>query len=555
MSCPYPAIWGEGQLFAFSGYDGPASWASGLVASTQADPVGLRIRHPAAARLWFDVSGAHVTPQIVTGDVLKLEAPAGPICLAMADQHTIVGYAPISLPPHFAADPNAGWRMAMAQVERDGRLHFALACHADGEGAATRRAQDALGHDVEQITADRLAFLDRCPPPPGDLEDRWCATLAKAWSVLKVNVYSPEGPIPVRWTTPDRWPHRHMWLWDSAFHALGWRHGDLDMAWEAIEAVLSRQQEDGFIAHMLNPVYTSHITQPPILAWAVWEIYQMRHDLDRLGRAYPALCRYLEWDLAHRATDEDGLLAWHIEGNPLSRSGESGMDNSPRFDGDGPWAAVDFSAYAVAEMRYLSCMAQTLGREEEASRWAERRRRLAEAINARLWDDAQGFYFDRRVGGDLCPVKAVSGFLPMWAGVASAEQAERLVAHLRAPSEFWSPFPVPSVALDDPTHSEDMWRGSTWINMNYFIIQGLRRYGYAELAETLRQRTLAEIARWYEATGCIYEYYDCRGEKLPTTLLRKGAVGAAGGAGFGVIQDYGWSAALFIDLVMSVALD
>jgi neutral trehalase len=152
-------------------------------------------------------------------------------------------------------------------------------------------------------------------------------------------------------------------------------------------------------------------------------------------------------------------------------------------------------------------------------------------------------------------VKALSGFLPMWAGIASPEQAARLVEHLQNPAEFGTPFAIPTVALDDPAHSEDLWRGSTWINTNYFVIQGLRRYGYADLAERLRQRTLEEIARWYTATGCLYEYYDCQGVKLPTTLLRKGGVGASGGVGFGVIQDYGWSAALFIDLVMSAALD
>ncbi|HEY63492.1 MAG TPA: flagellar biosynthesis protein FlgM [Caldilineae bacterium] len=554
MLCVYPAVWGDGQLFAFSGYDGPASWESGLVASTQADPVGLRFRHPVPGRLWFDLPEADVEPRVVTGDVLRLSTPAGGLCLVMADQHTLIGYAPPSLEPHLVVEREDGWHLAIATAERGGRLQLALAC-AESEEAAARRAQAALNKEVNQVTAERLKFFDRCPSPSGDIPASWSATMAKTCSVLRVNVYSPEGPIPVRWTTPDRWPHRHMWLWDSAFHALGWRHIDLDMAWEAIEAVLSRQSEDGFIAHTLSPVHTSQITQPPILAWAAWELYRMRPDLDRLARAYPALCRYLEWDLTHRATDEAGLLAWHIEGDPLCRSGESGMDNSPRFDGEGPWTAVDFSAYAAAEMGYLSSMARALGREEEARRWEERRSRMARAINERLWDDELGFYFDRRVGGELCRVKAISGFIPMWAGIATDEQVERLVAHLRNPSEFWAPFPVPTVALDDPTHSEDMWRGSTWINTNYFVIQGLRRYGYAELAETLRRRTLDEVARWYEDTGCIYEYYDCQGRKLPTTLLRKGAVGAAGGAGFGVIQDYGWSAALFVDLVMGTVAE
>ena len=561
MSCPFPAVWGDGQLFAFSGIDGVASWESGLVASTQANPVGLRVRFPAAATLWFDLAAAQAVPHIVTGDVLRLGTPAGELSLALADQHTVVGTAARVLGPHLvvAEGDAAAWKLALAIQESDGdQCRWALAC-APTEVEATARAQRALAYDVDEVIAQRLAFLERCPTPPSTLAELWCKTLAKAWSVLKVNTYSAEGSIPTRWTTPDRWPHRHMWLWDSAFHALGWRHADLAMAWETIEAVLSQQAEDGFIAHTLSPAHRSSITQPPILAWAVWELYQRQHDCGRLRRAYPILCRYLEWDLAHRRCSEDGLLAWQIEGDPLCRSGESGMDNSPRFDGDGPWAAVDFSAYAAAEMDALARMACVLGQEEEVWMWTERRARMAAAINERLWDEASGFYYDRQVGGARSTVKAVSGFLPLWAGVATPEQAARLVEHVRDPNEFWAPFPLPSVALDDPAHSEDMWRGSTWINTNYFVIQGLRRYGYAELAEELAGHTLAEIARWYTTTGCLHEFYDCRGVKEPTSLLRKGAAaaltGAAGGAGFGVVQDYGWTAALFIDLVMSNALD
>lgn len=546
MARPLPVVWGDDQLFAFSGYDGRASWDSSIVASTCTRPVGLRIRLPTRALLSFGVPPEQVRPRLVCSDVIWLETDEGDLRLAMADERTIVGDAPASHAPRLSsdADPSA---IALLKRMDDSRCRWALAVdppHAEALAA------HGIDMDLSSVIEQRLAFLHRCPPPPEDIPPEWCVTLSKAWSVLKVNVYSPQDPIPCRWTTPDRWPHRHMWLWDSAFHALGWRHVDLEVAWEAIEAVLSQQGEDGFIPHIMAPGYRSRVTQPPILAWATWELFQMSHDTERLRRAYPALCRYLEWDLRHRSVAPFGLLAWHIEGSPLSRSGESGMDNSPRFDQDGPWLAVDFNAYAVSEMTHLSCMARVLGYEEEACRWAERRAEIAGLINQWLWDDERGFYLDRHADGRWCPVMAVSGFLPLWAGIASSEQADRLAAHLTNPDEFWAPFPVPSVSLSDPTHSEDMWRGSTWINMNYFVIQGLRRYGFTDLAAGLRVRTLSEIARWYTTMGGMYEFFDARGEKPPTQLLRKGGVGDRGGAGFGVICDYGWTAALFIDLIM-----
>ncbi|MCK4982635.1 MAG: hypothetical protein KAS17_06905, partial [Victivallaceae bacterium] len=44
---------------------------------------------------------------------------------------------------------------------------------------------------------------------------------SKAASILKLNVESAQGKCKYRWTTPDKYPHRQMWIWDSVFHAIG----------------------------------------------------------------------------------------------------------------------------------------------------------------------------------------------------------------------------------------------------------------------------------------------------------------------------------------------
>ena len=73
--------------------------------------------------------------------------------------------------------------------------------------------------------ADRRRWLEAQPFPAG-LSPGQAHTLAKALSLMKTQVYTPEGRIQHRFTTPDRWPHHGMWLWDSVFHAIGWRHLD-----------------------------------------------------------------------------------------------------------------------------------------------------------------------------------------------------------------------------------------------------------------------------------------------------------------------------------------
>jgi hypothetical protein len=92
--------------------------------------------------------------------------------------------------------------------------------------------------------------------------------LAKCFSVMRVNTHSAGGAFRRRWSTPDRVPHQHCWLWDSVFHSLAMNHFDARLAWEFLAAVLDAQQADGMISHWVRANgQRSAITQPPLLAW------------------------------------------------------------------------------------------------------------------------------------------------------------------------------------------------------------------------------------------------------------------------------------------------
>ena len=92
--------------------------------------------------------------------------------------------------------------------------------------------------------------------------------------------------------------------------------------------------------------------------------------------------------------------------------------------------------------------------------------------------------------------------MPLLIEALPNEIATRLVEHLADPREFWSPFPVPSVALDEPSFiptaelrgARCIWRGPCAPNTNWLLARGLRRHGFDELADTLagRSRELAE---------------------------------------------------------------
>ena len=123
---------------------------------------------------------------------------------------------------------------------------------------------------------------------------------------------------------------------------------------------------------------------------------------------------------------------------------------------------------------------------------------------------------------------------PLITGRMPQEINDRLVAQLTDPRQYWPRFPVPTVALDDPKFNAlQMWRGPTWVNINYLLVEGLRRCGYPDLARDLGLRTLEMMGQHED----IYEYYHPEtGEKPPKAA-----------------PIFGWSSALFIDLAIQMS--
>jgi neutral trehalase len=131
------------------------------------------------------------------------------------------------------------------------------------------------------------------------------------------------------------------------------------------------------------------------------------------------------------------------------------------------------------------------------------------------------------VTGELVTRATVATFLPLWAGATSPTQEAQLTARLAEPSGFWPRHPVPSVPTDAPEFEPDRyWKGPTWININWAVIEGLRRIGRTDLADALRQSSLELL----EQAGPA-EYFS-----------------AITGEGFGA-EEFSWTAALALDLL------
>jgi len=529
--------WHTGNLLAFSHLDGPTDYEHGLVARTEAN--GLAIRLPAAAQVEFQLLSP-LTECRLTSDWFEGSNGNGEkVRGVVIDAHHLLLEGPCRF---------EGASSAIASVSRPGRLLVGEASHFEAAW---------IDRDFEAEARRRLHWLGERFRQETAVPDRSRFTYFRALSQMKEQVCSPEGFLRHPWTTPDRWPHRQAWLWDSAFHAIGWRHLDPSLAQQMLEAVLDAQAPDGFVPHRIGPHNHSKVTQPPILALATQLVFEKSADQKWLAAMYPKLCAYVDWNQKHRDSDGEGLLEWYIDESPTCRSGESGMDNSSRFDAALLLDAPDFNAYQASEYEILGQFAGRLGKNEESRQWQERHAALCQLINGRLWSEDRGLYCDRDPKtGRLTDILSCAGFLPILCGAPDRTRAARLAEHLENPLTFGTAFPIPSIAepenvrgTEQSPYAKDMWRGPTWININWLVARGLRRYGLHAAAERLREITLSELERTCEHSGTFFEYFDDRREAEPADLLRKGR-NVPGHPLHQAIHDYGWSATLYVDWLL-----
>jgi glycogen debranching enzyme len=200
-----------------------------------------------------------------------------------------------------------------------------------------------------------------------------------------------------------------------------------------------------------------------------------------------------------------------------------------------PVEAPDLNTYLCLQQESLARIAGALRLEDEAALWSRRAEAQAQRMLQVLWNEKAGL-FDALHNGSPVDTRTPFQLFPLITGRMPPEVNARLVAHLTDERQFWTRYPVPTVARDDPKYDPlQMWRGPTWVNVNYLLIEGLERCGYGELAAELRRRTLDLIA----GQDDIYEYYHPEtGENPPKAASL-----------------FGWSAAIFIDLAIQAVRD
>lgn len=365
--------------------------------------------------------------------------------------------------------------------------------------------------------------------------DEYQAQYYYAWWIMRAGLISTRFYTTREAMTPSMIHYVGVWQWDAYFHALAYRHVEKHLAHDQLRIVLDHQQEDGMIpdavhdegavTHLNFPV-DADVTKPPLLAWAAYKLYEEDGDSEFLDEIYEPIVRCNNWWFEKNDVDGNGLCEYQ---HPFS----SGLDDSPLWDEGVPVESPDLNTYLYLQQEALAKIARVIGQKDDSEMWQQHAQEMARRMIDLAWDADSGLFWASR-NGSRVNVRTPFNLFPLITGQMPADISSRLVAHLTDERQFWSRYPVPTVAMDDPKYDPNqMWRGPTWVNVNYLLIEGLQRSGYPELASDLRQRTLDLIC----SRNDIYEYYHpVSGENPPNAASM-----------------FGWSSAVFIDLAIQAA--
>jgi alpha,alpha-trehalase len=385
-----------------------------------------------------------------------------------------------------------------------------------------------------------------------------------------------------------------MYGWDSYFIQVGLlRDGEIERARDTADNALYQVRHFGKILNANRTYYLSR-SQPPFLTQMVLGVYRRTQDRAWLEKALPAIEQYYAYwttephltpqtglsryfdlgegpapEVVASERDEEGrthydrvreyfrthevddydesqyydrtnnqLTALFYKGDRSMR--ESGFDPSNRF---GPFSIdiIHYNPVCLNSLLYLMEMQTAeildiLDRREDAGNWRRRAGDRARRVNERMWNEEGGLYYDYNfVRQRTRQYQFLTAFFPLWAGIATREQAARVAANL------------PLFERDGGLQTSTAASGSQWdapfgwAPLQMIAVQGLRRYGYHEEADRIAVKFLSLVHDEYAEHGTIVEKYDVVARTSSLSEIRFGYQSNEVG--------FGWTNAVFTALL------
>ncbi len=172
----------------------------------------------------------------------------------------------------------------------------------------------------------------------------------------------------------------------------------------------------------------------------------------------------------------------------------------------------------IASSRIMARWADRLGLVADATWLRGEAERVETRVRERLFCEKDGFFRDRFWNGDFSPVKAMTIFYPLLAGIADDAVKARLRETLLDPKQFWGDNLIPTVSRDDPAYRDGLdgngnyWRGNCWAPTTYMVYLAIKEAGWDDLAAEYARRVCEQFMKYWRAHGHSYENYPAEGK-------------------------------------------
>lgn len=285
-----------------------------------------------------------------------------------------------------------------------------------------------------------------------------------------------------------------------------------------------------------NP-WKSNMHKPCLAQHAAFIVQNRKGDAEWLREDFYYLQAFVNKYLNYHQHLATGLMYWETDE-------AIGVDNDPStfYRPDASSGSIFLNCLMYKELQAMDYLAQCLSLNEIASFYNKEAQELLENIREHCWDPRDGFYYsvdlnlrpvekpdiDSMEAGKLylhtgqprsyhCLIQRFSvwsGFMALWSGAASKEQAALMVErHFHDSTSFNSASGIRSLSPLEKMYdtrgsgNPSSWLGPVWINVNYLVFRGLVNYGYVDEARELAEKTILLLGRDIERFGAMHEYY------------------------------------------------
>ena len=284
-------------------------------------------------------------------------------------------------------------------------------------------------------------------------------------------------------------------------------------------------------------IYSTNMHKPVIAQHAAFITQQNGGNATWLRDGFPKMQAFIANYQEHHCHKETGLFYWQDD---LA----IGVDNDPStfFRPKRSSANIYLNCLMYKELQAMAYLAKQLSLKAEANQYEQAAETLRKVVRTFCWDERDGMYYS--VDLNLVPytgkpeiifgkpfvlhegaprnypcliqrLGSWSGFMALWAGIATPEQAQRMVKeNLMDERTFNAPYGVRTLSRLEKmynlraTHNPSNWQGPIWGISNYMVFRGLADYGFKREAHEMAEKTIALFGNDLQKEGALHEYYN-----------------------------------------------